>query len=879
MNATKSLGIVFFSLLLVSYTLFAQIILEGQVTDLEADPIANALVEVIDQADSNRKFSDLTDDQGRYLLQIYPTGVGDSQLKIPVRYPLLKNYPNPFNPTTRIVCELPFPSNVRIDIYNILGQKVKTLFDGFLPTSAGQFMWDATNDHGQGVSAGVYLCTLTADGISLTRKMLLLDGNSQPLNVPHSGDIQSSSSRPVSSAKPNLSDTFIFRVSGKNIETYEQAGLVITSNMVLNVTVAPAVTDIDGNTYRIVKIGDQWWMAENLRVTRYSNGDAVTHVTESGQWSSQSSGAYCDVENNPAHAKIYGRLYNWNAVNDARNIAPAGWHVASDEEWKQLEMTLGMSRSEADLVNWRGTGVGGKLKTTGTLEDGTGLWRSPNEGATNESGFSAVPAGYRYESDYYAFSENAFFWSTKEVENGMVMYRLLYNTLSTSGRFTSSKETGMSVRCVKDGAPVTLVDIKISPQNKVIGTGDSLQLTCMAEYSYGDSKDVTAEASWSLSPGYTGRIDANGLLFAHDILTGTELATAEYQGKRARTMITITDSVDTGMVYDIDGNVYSTVKIGDLWWMTENLKVTHYRNGEDIPNVTDPAAWSSLKSGAWCDYNNDPANGTIYGPLYNWYAVNDSRNIAPEGWHVPTHEEWQSLIDYLGGPAVAGGKLKSKGTRDDGSGLWYSPNVDATDDYCFSALPGGSRGTPGDFFYLGGRAYFWSITEQNTESALIRYIDSYYSSISSADYAKEGGCSVRCVKDASSKTIIGIRVEPKSTSVKNGETLQLTCNAVHPDGSTQDVSVYAAWRILPGSAGSISAAGLFTASATVSGTETVIAELSGFKATALIMVGEGETGTVSDIDGNVYPIVKIGDQWWMAENLKVTRYQNGDSIT
>jgi uncharacterized protein (TIGR02145 family) len=102
--------------------------------------------------------------------------------------------------------------------------------------------------------------------------------------------------------------------------------------------------------------------------------------------------------------------------------------------------------------------------------------------------------------------------------------------------------------------------------------------------------------------------------------------------------------------------------------MQSNLNVSHYRNGDVIPQVTDPTAWSSLTTGAWCYYNNDTANGTVYGKLYNWYAVNDPRGLSPQGWHVPTDAEWTNLTSCLGGESLAGGKMKA-------TTLWDSPNT------------------------------------------------------------------------------------------------------------------------------------------------------------------------------------------------------------
>ena len=115
-------------------------------------------------------------------------------------------------------------------------------------------------------------------------------------------------------------------------------------------------------------------------------------------------------------------------------------------------------------------------------------------------------------------------------------------------------------------------------------------------------------------------------------------------------------------VTDIDGNAYHTVAIGKQVWLVENLKVTRYRNGDQIPNVSDNKQWCNLTTGAYCNYNNDANNVTTYGRLYNWYAVHDIRNIAPKGWHVATDVEWKILTDYLGGETIAGGKLKETGT-------------------------------------------------------------------------------------------------------------------------------------------------------------------------------------------------------------------------
>ncbi len=193
-------------------------------------------------------------------------------------------------------------------------------------------------------------------------------------------------------------------------------------------------------------------------------------------------------------------------------------------------------------------------------------------------------------------------------------------------------------------------------------------------------------------------------------------------------------------VTDIDGNVYRTVRIGTQVWMAENLKVTHYRNGEAIPNVTDQGSWQNLATDAQCVYGNSKTNLDDYGRLYNWYAIANSRNIAPDGWHVPTYDDCSTLVAYLDGYQVAGGKLK-----EEGADHWANPNTGATDESGFKALPGGRR-DPYGFTAIGFYGYFWILAEgEGVIGLFLRYDRSYASIYSSA--AKEFGLSVRCIKD------------------------------------------------------------------------------------------------------------------------------------
>jgi len=196
-------------------------------------------------------------------------------------------------------------------------------------------------------------------------------------------------------------------------------------------------------------------------------------------------------------------------------------------------------------------------------------------------------------------------------------------------------------------------------------------------------------------------------------------------------------------VTDIDGNMYQTVKIGNQLWMAENLKVTHYRNGDPIrTHLPGEYEWTWIGIGAYCDFYNQEDYSITYGRLYNWSAVNDPRGLAPSGWYVPNYDEWETLIDYLGGSSVAGKKMKETGTVH-----WhdYHENAFSTNESGFSALPSGKRTVP-DYSGLNLDAYFWSSTEINYSDARSLYLGGNTSGVKLEQSKKYYGFSVRCVR-------------------------------------------------------------------------------------------------------------------------------------
>ncbi len=219
------------------------------------------------------------------------------------------------------------------------------------------------------------------------------------------------------------------------------------------------VIDVEGNSYPTVRIGSQVWMTENLRTTKYQNEDEIPGGLDNATWQNTTSGSYAvyphgniaGIDSEEEMLKAYGALYNWFAVNDPRGLCPAGWRIPDDDDWKELEMTLGMSQEEAESFGLRGTDEGGKLKSTRTQPDPQPRWDDPNTGATNVTGWSGLPAGSRGRSGAYSLiGSNSFLWSATEDDDRSAWYRYLSSINSNISKFGNLKQSGYSVRCVTD---------------------------------------------------------------------------------------------------------------------------------------------------------------------------------------------------------------------------------------------------------------------------------------------------------------------------------------------------------------------------------------------------------------------------------------------
>jgi uncharacterized protein (TIGR02145 family) len=295
-------------------------------------------------------------------------------------------------------------------------------------------------------------------------------------------------------------------------------------------------------------------------------------------------------------------------------------------------------------------------------------------------------------------------------------------TVPINTQFTGSLDnrypiTGTVVNC--EGQLVSSGYVKMGPQIFITRNGEFTIQTCaMGNYTF-RAFDVDNHPT----------INTSSIISANVSQDGAEVGEVE-----------VCDEV---ILIDVDNNIYQTVLIGTQRWMTENLKTTRFADGSVISNITDSNQWSQLTSGGWCYYENIETNGNIYGKLYNWFAVADPRNLCPNGWHVPSDEDWTVLIDFLGGESVAGGKMKSTGTQ-----YWLVSNTAATNESGFSGLPGGGRGGGnGHFYSVGYNGNWWSSTVIGQNSSWYRFLDTNNGNATRNLINSRNGLSVRCVRD------------------------------------------------------------------------------------------------------------------------------------
>jgi uncharacterized protein (TIGR02145 family) len=504
----------------------------------------------------------------------------------------------------------------------------------------------------------------------------------------------------------------------------------------------PLTDTRDGKSYETVQIGTHCWMKENLNIgTRI---DGMNDQTNNGVIEK-----YC-YNSDPTNCDVYGGLYNWNEIMEyattegVQGICLTGWHLPSDAEWTALSDYLG-----GESV------AGGKMKETGI-----GLWYSPNTGATNSSGFSGLPGGYRDASRTYdGVGIYGSWWSSTEYAPTYAWSRYLAYFSAAVYRDGDDKNYGFSVRCLKDETYTSQLTVTPANQNVTAAAGTT-------------TFNVTSNTSWS--------VEENLEWLSVSPVSGNnnETITVNYDenpsGEPREGQITVTADGGNPVVNltvnqagssqfvcgqsftdTRDEQSYETVQIGTQCWMKENLNV-----GTRIDSIIDQSNNATIEK--YC-YHNLESNCDVYGGLYQWnemmqYSISPGvQGICPNSWHLPSDDEWEVLSTYLGDE---GGALKESGTTH-----WIPPNGGATNSSGFTALPAGVRFfTDFSFYDLGTNAYFWSSSQGDVTGAWTWHLFYGNAGIGHNNWIKSYGFSVRCIKDETSSSLI--KVAPSNQNLQ-----------------------------------------------------------------------------------------------------------------
>lgn len=521
--------------------------------------------------------------------------------------------------------------------------------------------------------------------------------------------------------------------------------------------------DADGNNYKIVRIGNQVWMAENLKTTKFRNGSSIQNITNDADWRNTNKAAFCDYNNISDNGLKYGHLYNWYAVIDSLNIAPLGWKIPNESEWLTLENYL-----IANGFNYEGSTTGNKFAKSLAATDTWTISTNPgavgnNLNKNNKTGFSALPAGYRSEYVSFNFLKDAGYWWTATEKNST---EAKYKYLTSSGfdltEYYTSKKVGFSVRCIK------AIELPVLKTKKIEEVSSTTVKSGGEIMSDGGEDILSCGLCWNTTGNPTINDfskKSNTLKDFSLTITGLSPNTKYYlrayatnsSGTSYGNEFNFTTWGTSGTVTDIDGNQYKTITFGTQIWMVENLRTTRFRNGNKIPTVSGSITNVSTSVYQWI-YDNDTTYLKEYGRLYTWWAVNDTSGLAPSGWHIPSDNEWTTLQNYLIAngynydettienkiaKSLAATKNWNSSTNEGAVGNDLSKN-----NRCgFTAFPSGSRFSSGSFHYMGLNSNWWTSNQFDNANAYFRNVNYDKFSLNRDNFPKNYGFSVRCIKD------------------------------------------------------------------------------------------------------------------------------------
>jgi uncharacterized protein (TIGR02145 family) len=551
----------------------------------------------------------------------------------------------------------------------------------------------------------------------------------------------------------------------------------------------------DGQSYATVQIGEQCWMAENLNF-----GNLIP--LEDDMLNNGIPEKYC-YDDNPDNCDTYGALYQWTEVmqytttEGIQGLCPDGWHIPTDDEWCTLELTVDPTVN-CGAWFWRGTDGGTKLKSGGS------------------SGFEALLGGYIFANmSSLQMGDFGFFWTSTKHNETSTIFRSVGDDFEGIRRFYNYDYYGQSVRCIKgEGAENFPPDPPVNPTpsngatNQLIGVdlmwectdpeGDPLTFDIYMGTGNNPPLVATGVSGVTYNPGALQYLTTyNWKVVAHDSQgNSTEGPVWSFTTQPQSGFFTC------GQVFTDprDGKQYSTIKIGDQCWMAENLNI-----GERIDASVEQTDNGIIEK--YC-YDNDPANCDNLGGLYQWNemmqysTVQGSKGICPDGWRLPTDNEWKVLegnadSQYpVGDPewdgtgfrgSDVGGNLKQVGTSN-----WQAPNAGATNSSGFTALPGGhSAGS--DFNYKGQMAWFWTSTQETGSTAISRYLHYGTTTSNRSDFTKVVGTSVRCIQgNVTPNEPPSVPSDPSPANGATGQALDpdLSWVSTDPDGDPVTFDVY-----------------------------------------------------------------------------------------
>ena len=593
--------------------------------------------------------------------------------------------------------------------------------------------------------------------------------------------------------------------------------------------------DADGRSYKIVQIGSQWWMAENLNVGKIVNGDGNTNQLDNGIIEKYS---YQNLESN---LNTHGGLYQWDEMmghvgessGTVKGICPNGWHLPSKDEWLTLFNSVG------------GMDVAGKK-----LKSVSGYNNSGN--GTDEYGFNALPSGmYAWDGKQPEFLKfmgqgdySAFYTSTS------IDHMVSYTGFASNSDVSFMEEMefwgyGLCVRCILGSVDASsllkpIADFTTSKTN--ITKGEAIQFT-------DKSTNTPTSWSWDFDDGTTST-EQNPSKTYNSVGTFTvSLQATNSFGYNTKTItVTVTEPAGTGtLVYE--GRTYKTVIINGKEWMAENLAYLPAVYPSSSDSNTDPRYYVYDYQGSDVTAAKATPNYTTYGVLYNWPAA---MAACPSGWHLPSDAEWTALTTYLGGENVAGGKMKESGTTH-----WLSPNKGASNESGFSGLPGGYC-INGNFYLIGSNCFWWSVTELST--SYIWFLEMYFddSKIRRRVENEKCGFSVRYIRD-SDAPVSNFYIF--STAIIKGQSTQFT------DKSTNTPTSWL-WDFGDGTTSTeqnpsktYNSGGTFTVSLQATNS-------FGYntKTITVTVTEPADSGTMV-YEGRTYKTIVINGKEWMAENL------------